>query len=328
MTPWEILGIAQDADKRDIKRAYGKLIKENRPDDSPEQFQRIRSAYEPILETLADTSAQSQPVSYIVTARAPTTVPTTAPITVPTTVSTADSTTPSAEGLEPTQPTKDTPTKKNRSTTSDSKKAPQNTASKQTASNDSSDDENDTNRAIAVEANAFIGSFNELLAKFPDNGKLTTRDLELCRLETVTLMRSNVLNHWHAREYLADRVFSLLCENIAISTGLWSTTTNFPAQFLQYLDEQFLWTENEVTLCELCEDDSAGLVFHVIHDGRNSNLPNWSELPEPSNDSTSSEHNSGIHGPGKHGSGKHGSGKHGTGKSLGQNIIAFFSRKK
>jgi len=260
MTPWEILGISQDADKRDIKRAYGKLIKENRPDDSPEQFQLIRSAYEYMLDSLSDSSAPTPHFSSIMSAAVSPTKTTT-------------------ENELPQSPTK-TPTKQTRP--SGSQDAALTEAANQAPSDDLADQDSDGNRDIAVQANAFIGSFTSLIANFPDNGKLTTRDMELCRLETVTLMRNEVLNHWHAREHLSDCVFNLLCENIAISTGLWSTTTNFPAQFLQYLDEQFLWTENEVALCELCEDDSAGLVFHVIHDGRNNGAPNWSELPEPS----------------------------------------------
>jgi|GEM_PF-2335483 len=46
MECWDILGIDADSDKRTIKRAYVKLLKQNNPEDDPERFQRIRDAYE------------------------------------------------------------------------------------------------------------------------------------------------------------------------------------------------------------------------------------------------------------------------------------------
>lgn len=302
MTPWEILGIAQDADKRDIKRAYGKLIKENRPDDSPEKFQQIRSAYEYMLDSQSQSSTPPQYFS---------------PITSPTKNATALDPLESTEQVEKIEPDAETETPAKNNETSDCGDAtPIIDADNQTPINDSADADSDTDHLVATQVNEFIHSFEKLLAKFPANGKLTNRDLELCRLETVTLMRSEVLNHWHAREYLAAGMFSLLCKNIDISTGLWSTTTNFPAQFLHYLDEQFQWTENEVELCEQCEDDSAGLVFHVIHNGRSSSLPNWSQLPEPSKNAELSEHSSGIN-----------KGQN-TGQSLRQKIASLFTPGK
>ncbi len=54
MTPWQRLGIEENANKKDIKRAYATLIKEFRPDDSPVEFQQIREAYEYMLADLAD----------------------------------------------------------------------------------------------------------------------------------------------------------------------------------------------------------------------------------------------------------------------------------
>ena len=48
-SPWETLGLEPGAQKRDIKRAYAALIKVHRPDDSPEEFQRIHQAYKAAL---------------------------------------------------------------------------------------------------------------------------------------------------------------------------------------------------------------------------------------------------------------------------------------
>ncbi len=281
MTPWEILGIAKDADKREIKKAYSKLIKAHRPDDAPEQFQQIRNAYEHMLDNLTGASVNNQPFAAVDLSDTPSTsaeLP--GPVTTPS----------PKHNQQETKHTAGTPGSNN---TDVATTAEENT---------------DANRETALQADAFISSFKSLIAKFPDNGKLTARDTELCRLETTTLMSSELLNHWHAREYLSVSVFEQLCENIAISSGLFSTTTNFPAAFLHYLDQQFLWTENEVALCEACEDDSASLVFHVIHEGRNSSSPKWSDLPDPSADGVATENNSG--------------------QSLSDKVAALFTRSK
>ncbi|CAG1022824.1 Lysophospholipid transporter LplT [Patescibacteria group bacterium] len=50
MNNYQILGVDYDADEREIKRAYAKLIKEFRPDSHPTEFARIRSAYEVLLD--------------------------------------------------------------------------------------------------------------------------------------------------------------------------------------------------------------------------------------------------------------------------------------
>ncbi len=44
--PWELLGLEPDADERAAKRAYARLIRQFRPDRSPDEFKRIRAAYE------------------------------------------------------------------------------------------------------------------------------------------------------------------------------------------------------------------------------------------------------------------------------------------
>jgi uncharacterized RDD family membrane protein YckC len=46
---WAILGIEQTSDLRAIKRAYSKLLKQNRPDEKPAEFQRLHQAYKAAL---------------------------------------------------------------------------------------------------------------------------------------------------------------------------------------------------------------------------------------------------------------------------------------
>lgn len=46
---WEVLGIDVSADQREIKRAYSRLLKLNRPDDDPEAFQHLHQAYQAAL---------------------------------------------------------------------------------------------------------------------------------------------------------------------------------------------------------------------------------------------------------------------------------------
>ena len=50
VNPWNLLGLEVDADARSIKRRYAQLLKQTRPDDAPEAFQRLREAYEWALE--------------------------------------------------------------------------------------------------------------------------------------------------------------------------------------------------------------------------------------------------------------------------------------
>lgn len=50
MNPFAVLGLSADADEAQIKRAYAKLLRANRPDDDPAGFQRLNEAYQHCLE--------------------------------------------------------------------------------------------------------------------------------------------------------------------------------------------------------------------------------------------------------------------------------------
>lgn len=49
MSHWQLLDLTPDADERSIKRAYARLLKNHRPDENPDAFQRLREAYEAAL---------------------------------------------------------------------------------------------------------------------------------------------------------------------------------------------------------------------------------------------------------------------------------------
>lgn len=48
--PYEILGLSRAASADEIKRAYFALVRSNPPERNPEQFKRIRAAYERLRE--------------------------------------------------------------------------------------------------------------------------------------------------------------------------------------------------------------------------------------------------------------------------------------
>ncbi len=54
MNSWTILGIDTTQDKKTIKRAYAKALKKCNPEDNPEGFMQLRSAYENALSYIAD----------------------------------------------------------------------------------------------------------------------------------------------------------------------------------------------------------------------------------------------------------------------------------
>lgn len=51
MNPWEILGIEPTSDKKTIKRAYAKLLKQYHPEENPEKFKQIQAAYQQCLHS-------------------------------------------------------------------------------------------------------------------------------------------------------------------------------------------------------------------------------------------------------------------------------------
>ena len=46
MDPREVLGVNQDAGEEEIRAAYVRKVKEHPPDRTPEEFERIRDAYD------------------------------------------------------------------------------------------------------------------------------------------------------------------------------------------------------------------------------------------------------------------------------------------
>lgn len=63
MTCWQLLGIVPTQDRKQIKRAYSKLLKVTRPDDDLEAFQVLNEAYEQAL----DWNFTAEPAEYIET---------------------------------------------------------------------------------------------------------------------------------------------------------------------------------------------------------------------------------------------------------------------
>ena len=51
MNAWEILGIEPTSDKKTIKRAYAKLLKQYHPEENPEEFKQIQADYQQCLHS-------------------------------------------------------------------------------------------------------------------------------------------------------------------------------------------------------------------------------------------------------------------------------------
>ena len=51
MNAWEILGIEPTKDKKEIKKAYAKLLKQYHPEENPEKFKQIQAAYQQCLHS-------------------------------------------------------------------------------------------------------------------------------------------------------------------------------------------------------------------------------------------------------------------------------------
>ncbi len=62
MNPYEVLGINDQADKAQIKRAYFRLLREHSPEKDPEGFARIREAYERLTNEKEDSAGPDLPI--------------------------------------------------------------------------------------------------------------------------------------------------------------------------------------------------------------------------------------------------------------------------
>lgn len=51
MNAWEILGIEPTSDKKEIKKAYARLLKQYHPEENPEKFKQIQAAYQHCLHS-------------------------------------------------------------------------------------------------------------------------------------------------------------------------------------------------------------------------------------------------------------------------------------
>ena len=51
MNAWEILGIEPTKDKKEIKKAYARLLKQYHPEENPEKFKQIQAAYQQCLHS-------------------------------------------------------------------------------------------------------------------------------------------------------------------------------------------------------------------------------------------------------------------------------------
>ncbi|TGN38848.1 J domain-containing protein [Marinobacter confluentis] len=56
VNPWQLLGVEPGSDRKTIKRAYTRLIKDVHPEERPDDFMQLREAYEWALKTLESPS--------------------------------------------------------------------------------------------------------------------------------------------------------------------------------------------------------------------------------------------------------------------------------
>ena len=49
MNAWEVLGIDPTSNKKEIKKAYARLLKQYHPEENPEEFKQIQAAYQQCL---------------------------------------------------------------------------------------------------------------------------------------------------------------------------------------------------------------------------------------------------------------------------------------
>lgn len=52
MNPWQVLGVEPGSDRKTIKRAYTRQLKDMHPEEKPDEFMQLRQAYEWALKTL------------------------------------------------------------------------------------------------------------------------------------------------------------------------------------------------------------------------------------------------------------------------------------
>lgn len=58
--PWKVLGLKRDATLPDVKRAYARALKQNRPDDDPEAFARVHEAFEACMARVRQREAAAR----------------------------------------------------------------------------------------------------------------------------------------------------------------------------------------------------------------------------------------------------------------------------
>lgn len=61
VSPWQLLGVEPGSDRKTIKRAYTRLLKDVHPEEKPDEFMQLRQAYEWALSTL---DAPQQPMVF------------------------------------------------------------------------------------------------------------------------------------------------------------------------------------------------------------------------------------------------------------------------
>lgn len=61
MNPWQLLGLEPGSDRKTIKRAYTRLLKDVHPEEKPDEFMQLRQAYEWALSSL---EAPQQPMVF------------------------------------------------------------------------------------------------------------------------------------------------------------------------------------------------------------------------------------------------------------------------
>jgi curved DNA-binding protein CbpA len=56
--PYEVLGLANDADEAEIRRRYLELVRQSPPDREPERFAAVRAAYDEVRDPARRLEAQ------------------------------------------------------------------------------------------------------------------------------------------------------------------------------------------------------------------------------------------------------------------------------